>query len=352
MKLVKERNFINAYEGGEKLGGWNITTGEFIGKSGKVVKTVPACFTYNRLKRFYQDLLSGAIYMYREFFTNPYSFRGDYTSARANRLEQMLSVGIYPADEHALDSTVPLTKDLVDWIKKECENVFLNHRVNQYLTIREFLPQLPENAPKWVEDVIGKLAQEKIPATFIIPAIRRAISEGVDYIVRPCDNYRKTSMIATALIDYYKYSMEMWEEVEIKPNIMSNAYKIRKLYEEYKDAHFDEKLKFHNNKPWLYFENDIFIAKPLLSKKEFHDEAEAQNNCVEHIYASAVFDGTTHVVTVRYKTNPEKSYITCEVTNEGCINQYLVYNNGHVSNRDALAFKEQYAKHLQNADKR
>lgn len=347
MKLVKERNFINAYEGGEKLGGWNITTGEFIGKSGKVVKTVPACFTYNRLRRFYQDLLSGAIYMYREYWTSPYSYHGPYTSARANRLEQMISVGIYPSSERELDSTIPLTKELVNWIKSDCENVYINGRVNQYLLTIQYNTQLPENAPKWVYDAIPILVKNNVPATFFIPAIRRAISEGVDFIVRSQDTYRKTNIISELLIDYYKYSMEMWEEVEVKPNIISMACKIRKLYEEYKDEHFNERLKLYNDKPWLYFENDIFIAKPLLTKREFHDEAVAQNNCVERIYASEVFDGKTHIVSIRYKDNPEKSYITCEVTNDGKINQFLTYNNEWVSNNDALAFKDMYVAHIQ-----
>ena len=54
MNFVKERNFIVAYYCGEKQGAWDIISGQFIGKSGKPVKSVPSCFTYNNLPCFDQ----------------------------------------------------------------------------------------------------------------------------------------------------------------------------------------------------------------------------------------------------------------------------------------------------------
>ena len=342
MDLMKERNIIYAYERGEKLGGWNITTGEFIGKSGKVVKSNPSCFVMRNLYNFHTDLLSGAIRFYRDYFQK---YRA-YTPERGNRLEQMISVGIHPSFWADLDSTEPLTKDLVDWIKDKKNGVYDSSAVAEYLATKTYRSKLQDNPPAWAMKVIGRMIEEKVPSTYFIPAVRRAIHENWDYLIR--EDYRKEIDIFYLLFDYYKQSMAMWSKVEVKPNLLTAICTVRKLHKEYIDQHNDELLKLHNDLPWLYFENDNYVVRPLLSKKEFHKEAVAQHNCVESMYMSEVRDGKTHVVTIRHKNTPDMSYITCEVTNKGTIMQYYLSFNQHPKKEEDVTFKEIYELHLKS----
>ena len=121
---------------------------------------------------------------------------------------------------------------------------------------------------------------------------------------------------------------------------------LKYLEKEYRNAHYNEELAKYNDKKWLYYENDTFVVKPLLTKEDFHNEGEAQRNCVERLYMEKVYKGHTHVVTVRRKTDPDKSYITCEVTNNGLIYQYLAFGNSTPKDAAATSFKKEYQQHL------
>lgn len=345
MEFKKERNFINAYEGDQKLGGWNITTGQFIGKSGKPVKSVPNCFTYDHLYNFRHNLLTGAVKMYREYWMSMNHFYGDYTPARANRLEQMISVGIYPNTPSDLDSTVTLNKDLVKWIINNHRGMYHTGAVNRYIALMQYCPQLPENLPDWVSNTLTELIDENIPSSFFIPALRRAINEHWDILFKDY-LYNVSGTIAKIISDYYNYSMTMWGQVNSEPNMLTHICKIRTLYKEYLDIHYNEVLAKNNDKPWLYLENELFKAYPLLTRDQFHAEAEAQHNCVESMYMERVKDGSTHVVVIRKKTDPNTSYITCEVNNQGEIIQYLFAFNRRVYDKDAQNFKELYQSFL------
>ena len=69
------------------------------------------------------------------------------------------------------------------------------------------------------------------------------------------------------------------------------------------------------------------------------------------MYMEYVHDGKTHVVTVRRVNDPTKNYITCEVSNNGRIIQYLAKNNRQPSELDAIEFKRIYQNYLNTMDK-
>ena len=350
LEFKKERNFINAYDATTKVGGWNISTGEFIGKSGKIVKGVPTCFVYGNLDYLSRNILSGAIRMFREYWGNTANqhWYGDYTVDRANRFEQMISLGIYPSDYRDLDSTTPLTKDLVNWIKTECNGSYNSNRINRHLSFAKYRSQLPEEIPGWVSTILCDLVEANIPSTFFIPALKRGIDEQWEYLLGS-SSYRRDAVLYEIIVDYYRYSMKMWGNAKVEPNMLSKVCKIRKLYKDYENAHYDEILKENNDKSWLYFENHLLIAKPLLTREQFHDEATRQHNCVENLYMDRVKEGKTHVVSIRYKNLPDQSYITCEVSNSGKIIQYLTACNNRVTDRGGIDFQILYQNHLSSS---
>lgn len=112
-------------------------------------------------------------------------------------------------------------------------------------------------------------------------------------------------------------------------------------------AEFDKLLNENNNKNWLYYKNDQFIASPLISCAAFHDEAIQQDNCVERIYLKNCAHGKTHIVAVRSISNLSQSLITCEIDPKNHeIKQWLRAHNTDDTNIDSLRFREEYQKHL------
>lgn len=338
MEFKKERNFIIAYDGEEKQGAWNILTGEFVGKRGAVVKSIPRCFTYENLNR---DVLGRAVKFYRD---NDYSLQNyhDYPNEYAARFESLISVGLLPYCVSDLSSNIRLTKDVVNYCK-ERGVYFYTSDVKDYLATKQHKDYLA-GKPNWVKDVFTTLIKgKKLPIDYIKKMLDRIILEHVNKYLT------YTNDISVFITKYYKKSMALYGEVKVVPNIFSNYINLLYLYDEYEKTNYNKFLDNHNNKSWLYFENDTFIVRPLLTKEEFHAEAEAQDNCVERLYMEKVKDGETHVVVVRRKNDPDHSYITCEVDNRGNIIQYLARFNHRPTSEEDLSFKELYQEHLSNS---
>jgi hypothetical protein len=176
--------------------------------------------------------------------------------------------------------------------------------------------------------------------------LNRIISERADMLYT---GYNKVSEMRKLVENYYNISMTLYGKVEVEKNILTKYAILKYLDEEYKNTHYNEVLNKNNNKPWLYYENETFIVKPILTKEDFHNEGERQHNCVERIYMEKVYEGSTHVVTVRRKSDPNANYITCEVNKNGRIVQYLAAFNQFVTDYDAKQFKNEYATHLENS---
>lgn len=112
-------------------------------------------------------------------------------------------------------------------------------------------------------------------------------------------------------------------------------------------AEFDKLLNENNNKNWLYFEDETFMCRPLLTCAQFHDEATQQNNCVERMCLKNCAHGKTHIVSIRRKSSPDTSCITCEINNDYEIVQYLHANNSQELKKDEEVFYKKLKAHLQ-----
>lgn len=341
MNFVKERNFIVAYDCFVKVGAWDITTGQFIGKSGKPVKTVPSCFTFQNLpswRRGDESDLAYAIYWYRrESFNN-------YNNEMGAHFEQLLSLGLFPSGTRSLCGKLNLNKKIVKYLKEENQGYYDPVKVARYLTVTQH-EQYLNTLPDWAKEVFSCLIYNSYPIDYVKTALNRIINEHVEAMY---EGYNKANHIKDILVWYYKTSMEMFGKVEVEKNFLTKYAILKYLEAEYRNAHYNEELAKRNNKEWLYYENDTFIVKPILTKEDFHTEGEAQRNCVERLYMEKVYKGETHVVTVRRKSDPDKSYITCEVDNNGRIWQYLAYCNATPKEQDARDFRIEYAQHLKN----
>ena len=166
MDFKKERNFIVAYDGDTMLAKWNISTGEFIGKSGKVVKNCPSAFTYNNLPACFgtvneYQLYGGAVGFYRNFIGSGYT----YTEKIANRFEELLSVGLFPCTYQDLVTTHRLTKELVAYIKEHFNGRYDSDRVEDYLSKLKYKDFL-EGHPDWFSDVFFRCIKQ-VPIEYL-----------------------------------------------------------------------------------------------------------------------------------------------------------------------------------------
>ena len=343
MEFIKERNFIVAYYCGEKQGAWDIITGQFIGKSGKPIKGVPQCFTYNNLPSYLvKENQNDLGYAIKWFRSNLFDI---YNRHIGENFERLLSVGLFPNSGYSLNQEIILNKDIINYCKTELNCSYDFARVQRYLAEKKF-KQYYDTLPDWAKDVFTTLVTENIPYEYLKTMLNRIVSERADMLYV---GYNKVHEIKKLIRDYYHISMNMYGKVEVEKNILTKYAILKYLAEEYKNAHYNESLNKNNNKPWLYYENETFIVKPILTREDFHKEGEAQHNCVERLYMEKVYNGETHVVTVRRKNNPDDSYITCEVSNDGKIIQYLAAFNYSVADYDAKQFKNEYAAHLKNS---
>lgn len=180
------------------------------------------------------------------------------------------------------------------------------------------------------------------------------LSRAVYYYERGLRDYYKDirSDWESVVFQQLKTHFQMCEEMNIKPpkeNWFVARCQVLKDYVSWKNAALNARLASAQEpkKEQLAFENDNFIVIVPTTSDEFVREANAQRNCVNSWYKEQVADKETHVVFVRKKSNPTKSYITCEVSNNGYITQFLLAFNRQCSGGTPEAdFRRAYQNHL------
>lgn len=345
MEYRKEQSFIVAYDDDNNMRGkWNILTNEYIGVRGNPIKSTPVAFKLGN--EIMPNYIENALRLLNNYNSRYYHF----TEKKGQRLEQLISLQLvvdegYSAWNFLETDTTKLTKDLVNFLVENCEGIYNEQNIKHYNFYKKhlgFINKCGEHKDWAIAVYQGLEDNKKIPNDFIEGMIIRAIHEKV------FTTYAYYAF-SDVIVKWYDMIQELGDTLEVKHNILTNYVILKYLYDEYRVAHYDEKLKEKNDLNWLYYENSNYIVRPLISRKDFHLEAEAQHNCVERMYMERVFSGLTHVVVVRKKANPDKSYITCEVTNDGQIWQYLYRNNNWVDRRDDLEFREEYLAHIQSS---
>lgn len=345
MVYRKERNFIVADDFGTIIGKWDILTGEFYGKSGKVVKNTPSCFTYDNIRAcrysdFRTDKIFGdMLYLFRSWISG----NRTYTEAMGKRLEEIISVGLTVDSFSNLTGTDRLTKEVVNYLKENFHGRYNKDRVKQYLSDKKYKDFL-EGKPEYIANLFH-LFVDDYPIDYLKSILTRIMNEHAAYMWNSNPSSASSSL-STVIKNYYNYCMDLYGEVKVSPNILSNYAQINYLHGEWKNAHYNEGLMKNNNKPFLYFNNGQYFARPILTREDFHFEGESQHNCVERMYMEKVYNNETYIVVVRDVNDPDHSLITCEVNHNGNIRQYLAKCNSRVTNKAMLDFKQLYQEHI------
>ena len=87
-------------------------------------------------------------------------------------------------------------------------------------------------------------------------------------------------------------------------------------------------------------EDDTYIYKQLLTVEDFRDEADQQRNCVL-TYMNSACCGKVAIVSMREKTDPEKSFVTLEIRS-GKVVQAKLSVNRTIKNREVLKHIAEY----------
>lgn len=120
----------------------------------------------------------------------------------------------------------------------------------------------------------------------------------------------------------------------------------KRAYQTYKEDFDNKSIQIQYQKHNFNYENDEFEIIVPQTTKDFKNEADQQHNCVYSCYLRMVIRGETNVVFIRKKNNPNKSFITCEITNKGTIKQYLYKFNESVKDKSSSEY--QFKLDLQN----
>lgn len=380
LRYYKEKNFIVAYNDtmtNPNRGKWDITTGAYYGVRGTIVKGIPKAFDGDFLYEMHRDtdvnhpILPEHIYCALKLYDY---FKGHgYTRVIANRLEQVISLGLsvdvssYTWRFLAQDTT-PLTKDVVAYLKDVHDGTYSQYTLGQYKFVvqhKAFFDRLPNKYRAYGIEALTEFFNYISPDQYedddeAFPAFRNdtydynqhieAVKTMICYAVSEHVYHTKTAnTLAYILFLMVKNMLIIGHKVEPKRNILTNDVYYHSLRKDYEEEHYDDILRDFADAKWLYYENDDYIVRPLISRQQFHEEAEAQHNCVERIYLRCVRMGETHIVSIRKKSDPDHSYITCEVNNSHEIEQYLLECNRHITEEADKRFYDEYQKYLQSS---
>lgn len=161
--------------------------------------------------------------------------------------------------------------------------------------------------------------------------------------------------------DYLEDSRNYWSGNRVYPyvaryiqlcNLLHHERTYKNLYgsicmmEKEKSLMADKLCVEYQKSAPLFFEDENFTILIPTTADEFRKEADYQQNCVFRMYYPKVKDCKTHVVFIRKKSDINTPYITCEVSNEGEIIQYLARFNHYVEDDNAKAFEIAYQRFL------
>lgn len=351
MEYRKERNLICAYnENNELRGKVDLLTNEFYGVHGTKIKSKPACFTYDLIAEAVQDAVTTGLMLFLKNNNKSNFYSAPQDIARCQRLEQIISVGLkLHVDSstwyYLCTGTERLTKDAVQYLKDNNNGYYDRDMLKAYAvtaSFKDFLEKIDEEDRQYARTVLARVNQELLPREFLQQMIYYGIHEKIQI-------HTNTYEFSNLIHDWYNKCTEMEQKVEAKRNVKTSYDMLCWEYKQFKNKKLDEDLK-KNDVPFLHFETDEYIVVPLCSRKDFHDEAQAQHNCVESMYMERVANGRTHVVGVRKKNNPTVPFITCEVAKDGTIVQFLYACNRSPANGDPVwSFYYAYRDHLKEA---
>lgn len=337
-KIFKEKNFIVYEKEDGKYYKLNIDNGELLSLKGVPMQTTPAGMIDAFRSARGDSLLLAYVYGEHDY-GRKYTHLQQITTYM-QMCDKLDSLGVKYGRLANGGYINPRTiKRLIDYVSKD---------------FNTFVKVFNANKETFLEDLVEIMQEEKFVRDMQIDTdhINAEELEALKYLYE-CGGFDLTELkyanyfVARGLYYFFdknQYSLRdslrtffyMCKMLNLKPE-KSDYYKqyimVKRNYEMNKKEIDNNRIVYQlgkHSKAWE-FENDEFCIVVPKCVEDFKHEAEFQSNCVYTHYLSRVQDERTNVVFIRKKSNPDMPYITCEVSNEGYIRQYLLKHNCSVN---------------------
>jgi hypothetical protein len=355
LKLVKDGAILKGYREGVYVGGFDFRTNnwEIVKRGSGKRANMPIgfntamCRTRDTSEQLYQ--CAYALVQVWDGSQDSWRYDKEQLDLAYSFLEKLASLGLCPSSLYELMhlnlnddyKEVELKKDFVQFLKDSSRGRFSFEMWDRYKRNMHYSALYTEFGNEIVD--FARDCTEGIEALQSIEMLKKLCRlikrENVCEMMKNCWAAMKEGLKVYAMIHP--------DEVLPSRNLLLELCTAQKVYRENKDKYLETSLRANNDLPALYYETDEWFVRPLLTPAEFHNEAEQQGNCVERLYMEKVVRGETHVVQIRKKNNPSKSWLTVEVTNNGYIQQFLLaYNVSVRVGTEEDKVKQEYKKHL------
>ena len=347
--VTKDKNLISFLgEGKSKPYVFDVNTGILYSMRSQPLKNLPSTLQ-GYLNRHNED--NPILFLMRKMVDNVYSFGATWSfrcniyTTNANLFviaDKLNSIGytIKPSDYSSFYSE-PL-KTIDDNFKEFAKYYAETENASIHSFISDMMPTLwakkhgIEINEVFTLDFVNRIQRENYTETqikYIVNAVRR----GALYFYM--DN-RGNFCYWDFLNDFGEY-FRICDTLELKyeKDFFRGMINARRTYITYKKEFSAKAIQKNYEKHNFNFETDDFIVVIPQTADDFKNEAEQQRNCVYSCYLDAVINGDTNVVFIRKKDSPEKSFITCEISHNGQIRQYLYRHNQGVYDNDSKEYQ-------------
>lgn len=337
-------------EGKTKPYTFDINTGILYSMQNKPLKNLPSTL-HGYLGRHKSD--DAVIYLMREMIDNYYSFPHEGWSFKLSMYpmnakmfmiaDKMQSIGYVPITKGYYRELTESNLLLVDehfklFAKyvKETDEPTIYDFVNEVYPIAWAEENGIEVNEVFTVEFINKLLNANYTEKQLKYIISVVCRGGMYFFTDRQGNFSYYSFLEK--IDTYFHFCDVLD-IKYEKDFYRGYINAQRMYLVHK-AEFDNlAIQKQYQKHNFAFENDEFTIVIPQTSEDFKDEATQQGNCVYSCYLEYVVRGETNVVFIRKKSNPDKSYITCEISNKGQIRQYLAKHNRRVESTNAIDFK-------------
>lgn len=355
-EIIKEKNLLLFITPEEKKYTFDTSTGILYGLSGKPLHSCPAIVNH-LLNEQGERFNSSCLMTYGKSWKGVkyWEMNDDFWKSAFNLVERLESIGYHltgrDCDRILYDDYVPFFtenfKGFAKYFRERNQNCYLGE-YRQYLKRRTFFEdnkiRLDEHFTEEMgiflfenQGVFNNAQRVQAGAYFLSRGLWSYYSENHSELWRRFDHY-------------FMYCESLGWELKTKGGFMELYVRAKETYQLRKTEIDNQNLAKHQNHfaKYLAFEYGNFEVVIPKTSEEFADEAEQQDNCVYRLYLPRCIQGLTNVVFIRKKDNKEKSYITCEVSNNGDIVQFLRAYNHSIREPEDIAFYEAYKNHLES----
>lgn len=339
-EIKKNKGMVEFWiDGKEKPYVLDINKGRLIGLRGSALQSIPT--TVRSLARSANTTVCRLVY-------NNYCLNGNadlYLTA-----DKLDSIG-YTASIWELSTHIKALQNvdfrkLARFIKTERENGNSVGLIDEYITkaykedwlMKTGLRVEGQLTEEMVEFIYNNWQDESVAN---IKALAYCLSRGL-YEFFADDRYGLRSKVN----GIFHWLKELGWELE-KEDFYRQYINARRAYMAKADEIADRKMSEYQEcrRNALTFETDTHIVVIPTTIEELRNEGKVQGNCVGG-YGRMVGNKERNVVFIRRKSDPNRAYITCDITRKGTINQFLAHHNTYVSNKQDLEFAALYQAHL------